>query len=99
MLLLLDYSRIAKEIVKPVQDAFRPIQAQPAVNSQKQAREVANIQARSCNLMIYNCVIAYDEDAKAVAEIYLGSCGVRSIEQYQEKVADAVFVNKSENHS
>lgn len=101
----LDYSRIAKEIAKPVTDAFRPFQAQPAVNSQKQAREVADIQARSCNLMIYNCVIhphdakddPTEEDAKEVAKTYLGSCNVPSIEQYQERVADAVFVNKSEN--
>ena len=101
----LDYERIAKEISKPVTDAFRPFQTQPAVNNQKQAREVADIQARSCNLMIYNCVIhpvdakedPTEEDAKEVAKTYLGSCNVPSIEQYHERVADAISVNKSEN--
>lgn len=95
----LDYTKIASEITKPVQDAFKniPNQTKPVIN-QKQAREVADIQARSCNLMIYNCpLVVLSVEPKEAAEYYLGSCGVPSIHQYYERVVEAHFV-KTEGH-
>ena len=42
------------------------------LNNQKQAREVADIQTRSCNLMIYNCMRLSESDpAKEVAKTYV----------------------------
>ena len=38
----------------------------------KQAREVADTQARSCNVMIYNCLrLSVEDAAKDVASTYL----------------------------
>ena len=61
----IDYTKIISGLSKPtVEDAFKNIPIQkPAMNAQKQAREVADIQARSCNVMIYNCLRLSVEDA------------------------------------
>ena len=57
------------------------------MNAQDQAREVADIQARSCNVMICNCLrLSVNDAANDVATTYLMTCGVPSIEQYYQKV-------------
>ena len=57
------------------------------MNAQDQAREVTDIQARSCNVMICNCLrLSVNDAANDVATTYLMTCGVPSIEQYYQKV-------------
>ena len=94
----IDYTKIISGLSKPVEDAFKNIPIQkPAMNAQKQAREVADIQARSCNVMIYNCLrLSVEDAAKDVASTYLMTCDVPSIEQYYQKVVDDAFVKTSE---
>ena len=98
----LDYRKIGKALEKPVKDAFKALPAQKrsvnSVNSQEQAREIADISARSCNIMIYNCVMD-DKDltAKEAAGFYFRGCGVRVIENEHESIVDAQFVNMADD--
>ena len=95
----LDYSKIVSGLKKPVQDAFMELPVQkPVVNPKKHAQEVADIQARSCNVMIYNCLrCSVDDSAKEVAKTYLMTCGVKSIESVYERVVNADFVRTSDD--
>ena len=87
----LDYSKIVSGLKElPTQ--------KPVMNSKNQAREVADIQARSYNVMIYNCLrCSGDDSATEVAKTYFMTCGVRSIASIGERVVDADFVKTSED--
>ena len=95
----LDYSKLISGLEKPVKDAFKKLPIQkPVVNTKKQAREVAEFQARSCNVMVYNCLrCSVNDSALDVAKTYLMTCGVPTIEAEHERVVDAAFVKKSED--
>ena len=67
----LDYSKLISGLEKPVKDAFKELPFQkPVVNTKKQAREVAEFQARSCNVMVYNCLRCSVNDS----DFSLGCC-------------------------
>ena len=60
---LINYTTIINGLSKPVEDAFKNVPFQkPTMNVQKQARNVVDIQARSCNVMIYNWLRLSDND-------------------------------------
>ena len=95
----LDYGKIVSGLKKPVEDAFKELPVQKSVvNTKKQAREVAEFQARSCNVMVYSCLrCSVNDTAKQVAETYLMTCCVKSIEAVYNRVVDASFVKTSED--
>ena len=71
----IDYIKIISGLSKPVEDAFKNVPIQkPAMNAQKQAREVADIQARSCNVMIYQLLNAPGEGLSS-STISVGGSG------------------------
>ena len=71
----LDYSKLISGLEKPVKDAFKKLPIQkPVVNTKKQAREVAEFQARSCNVMVYNCLrCSVNDSALDVARKSVGN--------------------------
>jgi len=68
------------------------------MNSQKQDKELDEIETRSCNIMIYNCCIPIKElSAKASAETYLKNCNIDSIDSLWRQVVDATFVKVADD--
>ena len=98
----LDYAKIGKALQKPVKDAFKALPAQKrsvnSFDSQKQAREIAAIQAKSSNIMIYNCVMDMNDlTPRDYANYYFKSCGVDAISDQEENIVDAQIVNMADD--
>lgn len=91
---VIDYALLASQLPKELSRSS----AMNSQYSEKQEKELAEIEARSSNIMIYNCLIVAKEDsAKDAVEDYLSLCDIPSIAGVKDKVKDAKFVKVAED--
>jgi len=91
---VIDYALLASQLPKELSRSS----AMNSQYSEKQEKELAEIEARSSNIMIYNCLIMAKEDsAKDAVEDYLSCCDIPSIAGVKDKVKDAKFVKVAED--
>jgi len=93
---VIDYALLASQLPKELSKSS----AMNSQYSEKQEKELAEIEARSSNIMIYNCLLMSKEDsysAKDAANDYLFGCSIPSIAGVWDKVKDAKFVKVAED--
>ena len=91
---VIDYALLASQLPKELSRSS----AMNSQYSEKQEKELAEIEARSRNIMIYNCVITNKEySAKEAASHYLFGSTIPSFMNAWQKVKDAKFVKVAED--